>query len=146
MRLPINFHTWIDEHRHLLKPPVGNQLVWQDTEFMIMVVGGPNSRKDYHINQGEEFFYQIEGDITLKIVEQGKPVDVPIRAGEIFLLPPNTPPFPTPPSRHRGSGHRAPAPPGRARRLSVVLRTLRSQTLRRILSGDRHCHSTAPCV
>lgn len=102
MRLPINFHTWIDEHRHLLKPPVGNQLVWQDTEFMIMVVGGPNSRKDYHINQGEEFFYQIEGEITLKIVENDKPVDVPIRAGEIFLLPPNTPHSPRRPAHTVG--------------------------------------------
>lgn len=88
---PFDFKSWIDENRHLLKPPVGNKVVWQDTEFIVMVVGGPNSRKDYHFNQGEEFFYQLEGDIMVKLQEDGKAVDVPIKAGEIFLLPPRTP-------------------------------------------------------
>jgi 3-hydroxyanthranilate 3,4-dioxygenase len=88
---PFNFKNWIDEHRHLLKPPVGNTQVYKDTEFIIMVVGGPNSRKDYHFNEGEEFFYQLEGDITVKIIEDGKPVDIHIKEGEIFLLPPRTP-------------------------------------------------------
>jgi len=88
---PINFMKWIEENRHLLKPPVGNKCVYEDAEFIIMVVGGPNSRKDYHFDEGEEFFYQIEGDITVKIQEDGKVVDVPIREGEIFLLPPRVP-------------------------------------------------------
>jgi 3-hydroxyanthranilate 3,4-dioxygenase len=89
---PFNFKLWIDEHRHLLKPPVGNQQVFHDnSDYIVMVVGGPNARKDYHYNEGEEFFYQVEGDITLKIIEDGQPVDVPIREGEIFLLPPKVP-------------------------------------------------------
>ncbi len=88
---PFNFRKWIDDNRHLLKPPVGNKLVYQDAEFIVMVVGGPNSRKDYHWEEGEEFFYQIEGDITVKIQEDGRAVDVPIREGEIFLLPPRVP-------------------------------------------------------
>ncbi len=88
---PLNFAKWIDEHRHLLKPPVGNQVVYKDTEFTVMVVGGPNTRKDYHVDEGEEFFYQIEGDMTLRIMEDGAPRDIPIRAGEIFLLPPKVP-------------------------------------------------------
>lgn len=82
---------WIDENRHLLKPPVGNKVIWQDTEFIVMAVGGPNSRKDYHYNDGEEFYYQVEGDIVVGIQEDGKAVDVPIKEGEIFLLPPNVP-------------------------------------------------------
>lgn len=88
---PINFKRWIDEHRHLLKPPVGNQQIWADRELMVTVVGGPNARTDYHINEGEEFFYQLEGDITLRVLEHGKPVDIPIREGDIFLLPPRLP-------------------------------------------------------
>ncbi len=83
--------TWIDEHRHLLKPPVGNQLVWKNQEFMVMIVGGPNQRKDFHVNPTEEFYYQLEGDITLRILEDGKPRDIPIRQGDVFLLPANIP-------------------------------------------------------
>jgi 3-hydroxyanthranilate 3,4-dioxygenase len=86
-----NFRQWIDENRHLLKPPVGNKQVFRDSEFIIMVVGGPNSRKDYHVDPGEEFFYQLEGDMLLKTVQDGKLVDVPIREGEILLLPANVP-------------------------------------------------------
>jgi 3-hydroxyanthranilate 3,4-dioxygenase len=91
IRKPFNFKKWIEEHRHLLKPPVGNKLVFEDAEFIIQVVGGPNSRKDFHYDEGEEFFYQIEGDILVKIQEDGKCVDVPIKEGEIFLLPPKVP-------------------------------------------------------
>ncbi|MCS7027909.1 MAG: 3-hydroxyanthranilate 3,4-dioxygenase [Bacteroidia bacterium] len=82
-----NLKKWIDEHRHLLKPPVGNAQIWKDAEFMVTIVGGPNARKDYHIDPGEEFFYQIEGDMVLKIVENGVHKDIEIKEGEIFLLP-----------------------------------------------------------
>lgn len=85
---PINFKKWIDENRHLLKPPVGNQVVYKDSEFIVMVVGGPNARKEFHYNEGEEFFYQIEGDMTLPIRENGKVRNIEIKEGEIFLLPP----------------------------------------------------------
>ncbi|MDX5319665.1 MAG: 3-hydroxyanthranilate 3,4-dioxygenase [Bacteroidota bacterium] len=88
---PFNFKKWIDEHRHLLKPPVGNVQVWEDSEFIVMVVGGPNSRKDYHYNEGEEFFYQLEGDVVVKIIDDGKPRDIHINEGDIFLLPPRVP-------------------------------------------------------
>jgi 3-hydroxyanthranilate 3,4-dioxygenase len=86
-----NFRRWIDDHRHLLRPPVGNKRVFRDTEFIIMVVGGPNARKDYHVDPAEEFFYQLEGDMLLKTVQEGALIDVPIRAGEILLLPPGVP-------------------------------------------------------
>ena len=100
---PFNFKQWIDEHRHLLKPPVGNQQVFKgNDDFIVMVVGGPNARKDYHYNEGEEFFYQLEGDIVLKIIEDGKPVDIPIKEGEIFLLPPRVPHSPQRPANTVG--------------------------------------------
>jgi len=82
-----NFQQWIDEHRHLLKPPVGAKRVFEDANFIVMVVGGPNTRKDYHIDPGEEFFYQLEGDMTLKVVDDGAFYDVEIKEGEVFLLP-----------------------------------------------------------
>lgn len=88
---PLNFKAWIEENRHLLKPPVGNKCVWKDGDFIVMVVGGPNSRKDYHYNETPEFFYQIEGDIVLKIIDNGVPKDVHIKEGDIYLLPPKVP-------------------------------------------------------
>ena len=84
-----NFREWIDEHRHLLKPPVGNRQIWEDADLMVTVVGGPNKRTDYHDDPVEEFFYQVEGDMVLKIHDKGEFYDVPIREGEIFLLPPH---------------------------------------------------------
>jgi 3-hydroxyanthranilate 3,4-dioxygenase len=88
---PFNIKQWIDENRHLLKPPVGNKQIYEDTDFIVMVVGGPNARKDYHYNESEEFFYQIEGDITVRIQDDGKSVDMHIHEGDIFLLPPKVP-------------------------------------------------------
>jgi 3-hydroxyanthranilate 3,4-dioxygenase len=99
---PLNFKRWIDEHRHLLRPPVGNQQIWADREFMVTVVGGPNARKDFHINEGEEFFYQLEGDITLQVIDDGKRQAIPIREGEIFLLPPHVPHSPQRPANTVG--------------------------------------------
>lgn len=88
---PLNFKQWIEDNREFLKPPVGNKVVWKDADYIVMVVGGPNSRKDYHYNETPEFFYQIEGDMNLKIMDKGKPVDIPIKEGEIFVLPPKVP-------------------------------------------------------
>ena len=99
---PINLQRWIDENRPLLKPPVGNKQVWLDREFMITIVGGPNNRTDYHINQGEEFFYQLEGEMNLKMIEQGRFIDFPIKAGEIFLLPAKVPHSPRRPAASIG--------------------------------------------
>ena len=84
---PFNLQRWIDENRALLRPPVGNKLLFENSEFIIMAVGGPNSRKDFHHDPSEELFYQMEGEMVLKTVQEGRIVDVPIRAGEMFLLP-----------------------------------------------------------
>jgi 3-hydroxyanthranilate 3,4-dioxygenase len=103
MSMPLNFKKWIDDHRELLKPPVGNKMVWPDRDFIVMVVGGPNERTDFHVNQGEEFFYQIEGDIFLKTInKEGKFEDIHIKEEEIFLLPPNVPHSPQRPANTVG--------------------------------------------
>jgi 3-hydroxyanthranilate 3,4-dioxygenase len=89
--LPINFKQWIDTHRDELKPPVCNKVIWANETFIVMVVGGPNIRTDYHINSTEELFYQIEGDVTLRLMLEHGPHDVTVKEGEMFLLPPMIP-------------------------------------------------------
>lgn len=82
-----NFKKWIDEHQHLLKPPVGNKLVYEDATMVVQVVGGPNQRVDFHDDPVEEFFYQLKGDMILKVADGGKIFDVPIREGDILMIP-----------------------------------------------------------
>ena len=89
---PFNLNKWISENRHLLKPPVGNKNLYVDAgDFIVMIVAGPNARKDYHYNETEELFYQIEGDIIVKTQQDGKMIEVPIKEGEMFLLPAKIP-------------------------------------------------------
>ena len=97
----LNLKSWIEEHRHLLKPPVGNALVWNE-DFMVMVVGGPNQRADFHVNPGEELYYQVEGDIVLRVKEAGQLRDIPIKQGDLFLLPANVPHSPQRPANTVG--------------------------------------------
>lgn len=92
IRKPLNLKNWIAENRDLLKPPVGNKNLYADAgDYIVMIVGGPNARKDYHFNETEELFYQLEGDINVRIQEDNKAVDIPIKEGEMFLLPARVP-------------------------------------------------------
>lgn len=95
---PFDLRSWIDQHRQLLRPPVGNKLLFEDGEFIVMAVGGPNARKDFHHDPGPELFFQIEGDMVLRTLQSGRMLDVPIRAGEIFLLPSQVPHSPQRPA------------------------------------------------
>ncbi|MCH2214215.1 MAG: 3-hydroxyanthranilate 3,4-dioxygenase [Flavobacteriales bacterium] len=98
---PFNLQKWIEDNRDILKPPVGNKNLYPEgTDYIVMIVGGPNARKDYHYNETEELFYQIEGEINVRIQLDGKAVDVPIKAGEMYLLPPK---IPHSPMRSEGS-------------------------------------------
>lgn len=92
IKRPFNLNQWIEENRDLLKPPVGNKNLYPEgTDYIVMIVAGPNARKDYHYNETEELFYQLEGEITVRIQEDGKAVDIPLKAGDMYLHPPKVP-------------------------------------------------------
>ena len=84
---PFDLMQWIAEHRSSLLPPVGNRQVYPAGDFIIMAVGGPNARKDYHVDPGAEFFYQLQGTLLLKTIQDGRAVDYHVAPGSIFLLP-----------------------------------------------------------
>ncbi|MGH8142313.1 MAG: 3-hydroxyanthranilate 3,4-dioxygenase [Steroidobacteraceae bacterium] len=88
---PLNLQQWIDANRAALRPPVGNKVIHGDSDFIVMAVGGPNARKDFHVDPADEFFYQIEGEMLLRVLQNDRIVDLPIRAGEMLLLPPQVP-------------------------------------------------------
>ena len=101
IRKPFNLQKWIDEYRHLLKPPVAHKNLYPEgTDYIVMIVGGPNARKDYHYNETEELFYQLEGNINVRIQEDGQPVDIKLGPGDMFLCPPG---IPHSPGRSEGS-------------------------------------------
>ena len=103
IKRPFNLQKWIDDNRDILKPPIGNKNLYVEAgDFIVMIVGGPNARKDYHYNETEELFYQLEGDITVKIQEDGKAVEVPIKAGDIYLHPAKVPHSPIRPANTVG--------------------------------------------
>ena len=103
IRRPFNIKQLIEEHRSEMKPPVGNRNLYTEAgDYIVMMVAGPNARKDYHFNETEELFYQLEGDVTVRIQEDGKAVEIQIKEGEMFLLPANTPHSPIRPSGTMG--------------------------------------------
>lgn len=92
IRDAFNFNKWLEEHRHELVPPVGNKNLYHESDdYIVMVVAGPNARKDYHYNETEEWFFQLEGHITVRIQEDGKPREVRLGPGDMFLCPAKTP-------------------------------------------------------
>ncbi len=89
---PFNLNLWIAENRHLLQPPVGNKNIYADSgDYIVMIVSGPNARKDYHYNETEELFYQLEGEIEVVIQEDGKRKTMTMKAGDLYLHPAKIP-------------------------------------------------------
>ena len=87
--LPLDFAGWIEQHRQRLRPPVCNQQIWTNSDFIVTVIGGPNGRSDFHDDPFEEFFYQLQGDAALLLYENGHFEQVELKQGEVFLLPPH---------------------------------------------------------
>jgi 3-hydroxyanthranilate 3,4-dioxygenase len=109
---PINLMKWVEQHRHEMKPPVSNKYLYDGEDFFVMLINGPNARNDFHQTSSEEFFHQLQGDIVVRIVEDGKIKDVPVRQGETFFIPGNVPHSPTRPPNTLGLVVERRRPPG----------------------------------
>ena len=94
----VNLMKWVEDNKDHLKPPVCNKEIFPGSEYIVMVIGGPNTRKDYHYNETPEFFMQLKGDMVLKVIDDGVPTDIPIKEGEIFVLPAKVPHSPQRPA------------------------------------------------
>jgi len=95
--MPVDLMKWVAANRDQLKPPVGNKYLYDGQDFFVMVVGGPNARNDFHVTNSEEYFFQVKGDIVVRIREDGEIKDIPIREGETFFIPGGVPHAPTRP-------------------------------------------------
>jgi 3-hydroxyanthranilate 3,4-dioxygenase len=94
--------NWIEEHRRAFEPPVGNKVIWEDSQFTAMVIRGPNARRDFHIDPSDEIFYMLKGDMTLEYLEGGRRRTAIIREGEMMLVPALTPHAPHRPAETWG--------------------------------------------
>ena len=108
----INLTNWIEEHRDKFKPPVSNQYLYDGRDFFVMVIKGPNARNDFHKVDSEEYFYQLKGEIKVRIREGDRIVDYPVREGETFFIPPNVPHAPVRPPDTLGVVVERRRPPG----------------------------------
>jgi 3-hydroxyanthranilate 3,4-dioxygenase len=84
---PLNFNTWLSDNANSFKPPVGNQQIWKNSDLICTVVGGPNQRTDFHDDPYEEYFHQFKGNASLLIADRGKFERIPLKEGDVFLLP-----------------------------------------------------------
>ena len=114
---PIDLMKWIEQHRHEMKPPVSNKYLYDGEDFFVMIINGPNARNDFHVTNSEEFFYQLKGDIVVRIVEDGKINDVIVREGNTFFVPGNVPHSPTRPPNTLGLVIERRRPPGETEHL-----------------------------
>jgi len=103
---------WVEQHRHEMVPPVSNKYLYDGEDFFVMLINGPNARNDFHQTNSEEFFHQLQGDIVVRIVENGKIKDIPVRQGETFFVPGNVPHSPTRPPNTLGLVVERRRPPG----------------------------------
>jgi 3-hydroxyanthranilate 3,4-dioxygenase len=82
---------WIEDNRHAFEPPVGNKVVWEDSQFTAMIIRGPNARRDFHVDPSDEIFYMLKGDMVLEYMQEGRRESQVIREGGLLLVPAFTP-------------------------------------------------------
>jgi 3-hydroxyanthranilate 3,4-dioxygenase len=114
---PVNLRKWVEEHRSELKPPVSNKYLYDGQDFFVMVIGGPNARNDFHVTESEEYFFQLQGDIVVRIREGDEIKDVVVREGETFFIPGGVPHSPTRPPNTIGVVVERRRPPGETEHL-----------------------------
>ncbi|MSP37127.1 MAG: 3-hydroxyanthranilate 3,4-dioxygenase [Deltaproteobacteria bacterium] len=95
MELLSTYHLkkWVKDNAQLFNPPIRtNHLLVHYKDFLVMILRGPNTRLDFHIQPGDEFFYQVEGEMELVVKPEGeRRQSFRIQEGEIFVLPGGTP-------------------------------------------------------
>src|SRR2546426_9768198 len=93
---------WIEENQESFQPPVGNKVVWEDSQFTAMIIRGPNARRDFHVDPSDEIFYMLKGDMVLEYMQEGRRESQVIREGGLLLVPAFTPHAPHRPAGTRG--------------------------------------------
>ena len=97
-----NLWQWIEENRASFEPPVGNKVIWEDSQFTAMVVRGPNARRDFHVDPSDEIFYMLRGAMRLEYMEDGPAARADHPRGRDVPAARPGPAFAPPPRRHRG--------------------------------------------
>jgi 3-hydroxyanthranilate 3,4-dioxygenase len=89
--LAFNLWAWVEQYRQAFEPPVGNKVIWEDSQFTAMIIRGPNARRDFHVDPSDEIFYMLKGDMVLEYLCDGARREQRIREGELMLVPAFTP-------------------------------------------------------
>ena len=90
--VPFSLLGWITDHVDDFEPPVSNKVVWTDSDFIFMIIRGPNARNDFHVDPADEIFYQLRGDIRVDTVDDnGARHRNVVREGDVMLIPGGTP-------------------------------------------------------
>jgi 3-hydroxyanthranilate 3,4-dioxygenase len=89
----VSLLKWVEEHRSLVgRPIMSHEMIWRD-DFIVMLFDGPTppNRSDFHINTSPEFFYQMQGEMDCRVLENGAFSNITVGEGEMFFLPANVP-------------------------------------------------------
>jgi 3-hydroxyanthranilate 3,4-dioxygenase len=100
--LAFDLWRWVEANRLAFEPPVGNKVIWEDSQFTAMIIRGPNARRDFHVDPSDEIFYMLRGDMVLEYIHDGRRHEQPIREGELLLVPALTPHSPHRPANTWG--------------------------------------------
>jgi 3-hydroxyanthranilate 3,4-dioxygenase len=87
----VQLAEWAKQNRHLMVPPVSNKYLYSGQDFFVMLIAGPNARNDFHMTNSEEFFMQLQGDVSIRVRDAHGLRDIPLREGEVLFVPGGVP-------------------------------------------------------